>query len=74
MMVHSLISNYTLTLNFNNNEIIEQVTTAMDILESDYPEENHIFAYDNAKTHTARAPDALTTQKMTLSHPSSWQG
>jgi hypothetical protein len=51
---------------FQNSDIIKQATIAMDILDEDYPNENHVFAYDNAKTHTARAPDALSAKKMPL--------
>ncbi|THU85411.1 hypothetical protein K435DRAFT_822430 [Dendrothele bispora CBS 962.96] len=51
---------------FNNNNIIAQATVAMDILQKDYPDEIHVLAYDNAKTHTARAPDALTAMKMPI--------
>ncbi|KAK1218979.1 hypothetical protein PQX77_018315, partial [Marasmius sp. AFHP31] len=36
----------------------------MDILEQDYPDETHVFVYDNAKTHTAQAQNALSTRKM----------
>ncbi|THU93162.1 hypothetical protein K435DRAFT_598479, partial [Dendrothele bispora CBS 962.96] len=49
---------------FQNEDIIKQATVAMDILNKDFPNENHVFAYDNAKTHTARAADALSAKKM----------
>ncbi|PBK83278.1 hypothetical protein ARMGADRAFT_1048481 [Armillaria gallica] len=49
---------------YTNAEILEQATKAMDILDHDYPNERHVFAYDNATTHTARAPDALSASKM----------
>lgn len=45
-------------------DILDQVTTAMDILDADYPNERHVFAYDNATIHTARAPDALSATGM----------
>ncbi len=45
--------------------IIAQATRAMDILDRDYPDERHVFAYDNATIHSARAPDALSAMKMT---------
>ncbi|KAF9000389.1 hypothetical protein BDZ89DRAFT_1121659 [Hymenopellis radicata] len=41
-----------------------RATRAMDILDADYPDEKHVFAYDNATIHTARAPDALSALKM----------
>ncbi|KAF7295664.1 hypothetical protein MIND_01106600 [Mycena indigotica] len=46
--------------------ILAQVTRAMDILDHDYPEDRHVFAYDNATIHTARSPDALSALGMTL--------
>ncbi|KAK0444511.1 uncharacterized protein EV420DRAFT_1622730 [Desarmillaria tabescens] len=49
---------------YTNAEILEQVMKAMDILDHDYPNEWHIFAYDNAATHTACAPNALSASKM----------
>ncbi|KAJ3796389.1 hypothetical protein GGU11DRAFT_757552 [Lentinula aff. detonsa] len=45
-------------------DIIEQATIAMDILDTDYPDEQHVFAYDNATIHTARAPNALSATGM----------
>ncbi|KAF9048075.1 hypothetical protein BDZ89DRAFT_941483 [Hymenopellis radicata] len=45
-------------------DILNQATDAMDILDADYPNEKHVFAYDNATIHTARAPDALSALKM----------
>ncbi|KAF7297005.1 hypothetical protein MIND_00932800 [Mycena indigotica] len=46
--------------------ILAQVTRAMNILDRDYTEDRHVFAYDNATIHTARAPDALSALGMTL--------
>lgn len=48
----------------SNADIIAQVTKAMDILDADYPEEKHIFAFDNATVHTAHRGDALSATKM----------
>ncbi|KAF8872221.1 hypothetical protein CPB85DRAFT_1445127 [Mucidula mucida] len=53
----------TITSTFEDH-IIAQATRAMDILDRDYPDEHHIFAYDNATIHSARAPDALSAMKM----------
>ncbi|KAJ3780523.1 hypothetical protein GGU10DRAFT_397774 [Lentinula aff. detonsa] len=44
--------------------ILDQATIAMDILDADYPDEQHVFAYDNATIHTARSPDALSATAM----------
>ncbi|KAK7014171.1 hypothetical protein R3P38DRAFT_2457219, partial [Favolaschia claudopus] len=46
-------------------DIIDQSTRAMDILDEDYANKKHALAYDNATIHTARAPDALSASKMT---------
>jgi len=37
---------------FTNDDILNQTTTAMDILTEFYPDEEHILVYDNATTHT----------------------
>lgn len=50
----------------SNADIIAQVTKAMDILERDYPDEKHVFAFDNATIHTARRPNALSAPKMPI--------
>ncbi|KZV69533.1 hypothetical protein PENSPDRAFT_608568 [Peniophora sp. CONT] len=51
---------------FTCDEICEQATTAMDILDKYYSNEDHVFIYDNAKTHSKREPWALSARKMTL--------
>ncbi|THV06141.1 hypothetical protein K435DRAFT_816013 [Dendrothele bispora CBS 962.96] len=45
-------------------DILEQATVAMDILDADYPDEKHVFAYDNATIHTARPANALSARYM----------
>jgi len=54
---------------FTNDEILEQANRAMDILDKDYPDDTHVFFYDNAKTHTVRRPDALSARHMTVKPP-----
>lgn len=54
---------------FTNEEILEQATHAMDILEKYFPDDQHIFVYDNARTHLKRAPDALSARQMVLNTP-----
>ena len=49
---------------FTNEEIIEQVDEAIDILHKYYPEFDQVFIYDNATTHLKRAEDALSARKM----------
>lgn len=44
---------------------MEQVKKAMAILQKHYPDEDHVFVYDNASTHMKRADGALSASKMT---------
>src|SRR5882724_10101622 len=34
-----------------NEDILQQATHVMDILQEHYPSENHVFVFDNATTH-----------------------
>ncbi|KAJ7484582.1 hypothetical protein FB451DRAFT_1393117 [Mycena latifolia] len=38
---------------YGNKEILEHATIMMDTLDAKYPDETHVFAYDNATNHTA---------------------
>ncbi|TFK84495.1 hypothetical protein K466DRAFT_496470 [Polyporus arcularius HHB13444] len=49
---------------FTNQDILDQLTTAMDICEDDYPEYRFCFILDNATTHLKRADDALSARHM----------
>jgi len=49
---------------FDNNNILDQVSVAMDIVQESYTDEEHIFVFDNAKTHTKRAEGSLSALKM----------
>lgn len=49
---------------FTNDEILQQTSKAMDILEKHFPDDNHVFLFDNATTHLKRADDALSARKM----------
>jgi hypothetical protein len=49
---------------FSNEEIISHVSHAMDILEWDYADEDHIFIFDNTTTHLKHADNALAACKM----------
>ncbi|KAF9506611.1 hypothetical protein BS47DRAFT_1378081 [Hydnum rufescens UP504] len=40
------------------------ISDAMDILWQHYPANNHIFVFDNAKTHSKRAEDSLLAHRM----------
>ncbi|KAJ7927374.1 hypothetical protein B0H13DRAFT_2312578 [Mycena leptocephala] len=56
---------------YTNAKILEHATEAMDTLDQTRPHECHVFAYDNATTHTARAPDALSARRMVVKPPTS---
>ena len=41
----------------------------MDILEKKFPGDQHVFVYDNARTHLKRPADALSARQMVLKVP-----
>ncbi|KAF9506866.1 hypothetical protein BS47DRAFT_1374022 [Hydnum rufescens UP504] len=45
---------------FTNDEVLDQVTTAMDILTRYYPNEKHVLIFDNEKTHLKCPEDSLS--------------
>lgn len=49
---------------YDNDDILRQASHAMDILDRDYPDEAHVFVYDNAKTHLKRPEGSLSARKM----------
>ena len=49
---------------FTNDDIVAQATKAMDILKEYYPDDDHIFVYDNAMTHLKRAQDSISARRM----------
>ncbi|KAF8597420.1 hypothetical protein BDV93DRAFT_452909, partial [Ceratobasidium sp. AG-I] len=49
---------------FNNSRVLAQTTTVLDILARDYPNEDHVFIFDNATIHTKRPADALSVLAM----------
>ena len=49
---------------FSCDEVLGQLTTAMDILDEHYPSVQHVFILDNARTHTKRAEDSLSARHM----------
>ena len=57
---------------FTNDEVVAQVGRAMDILVKYYPNKDHIFVFDNAKTHLKHANDALSARKMPKFPSESW--
>ena len=56
---------------FDNEDILAQATVAMDICEKYFPDDQHIFIYDNATTHLKRANNALSACKMPKNTPKS---
>ena len=54
---------------FLNEDVIEQVDKAINILKKFYPEFHHILICDNATTHLECAEDALSAQKMPKGTP-----
>jgi hypothetical protein len=54
---------------YTTAKILDHATEAMDILDKTRPHERHVFGYDNATTHTARAPDALSARHMVVKPP-----
>ncbi|RPD81506.1 hypothetical protein L226DRAFT_541246 [Lentinus tigrinus ALCF2SS1-7] len=49
---------------FTNQDILDQLSAAMDICQTDYPEYRFCFILDNAMTHLKRADDALSACHM----------
>lgn len=57
---------------FTNDNVIAQVQKAMDILAKHYPNNDHVFVFDNAKTHVKCANDSLSAHKMPKSPSETW--
>jgi hypothetical protein len=49
---------------FTNDEVLDQMTSAMDIVEFLFPDDQHVFIFDNATTHAKRADGALSARYM----------
>ncbi|KAG0697413.1 hypothetical protein DFH29DRAFT_811718, partial [Suillus ampliporus] len=49
---------------FSNDKIIWHAQKAMTILEKDYPDDDHIFVFNNATTHLKRVDDAISACQM----------
>ena len=54
---------------FTNKDVLRQADNAMDILRKHYPNDNHIFIFDNATIHTKRPPSSLSAQRMPKKTP-----
>ncbi|KAI5993568.1 hypothetical protein EDD15DRAFT_2167169 [Pisolithus albus] len=57
---------------FTNEDVLAQTEKAMDILQKFYPDDDHIFVFDNATTHLKRANDALSARKMPKNPSKTW--
>ena len=49
---------------FNNENIRAHLNTAAEILKQDYPDEDHVLIFDNAKTHVKRPEGSLSALRM----------
>lgn len=54
---------------FENNDILNQMMKAMDICEKFYPDDEHLFIFDNVMTHLKQADDAPSALKMPKNTP-----
>ncbi|KAJ6552142.1 hypothetical protein B0H10DRAFT_2242245 [Mycena sp. CBHHK59/15] len=51
---------------YTTDKILGHAAEAMDILDETRPDECHVFAYDNATTHTAQPPNGLSARRMVV--------
>ena len=56
---------------FTNDDVIQQASQAMEILKAHYPNDKHVFVFDNARTHSKHADDALSAVKIPR-NPKPW--
>jgi hypothetical protein len=50
---------------YTNEDVVKQTELAMDIVSNHYPDQDHIFVFDNAPTHLKRGETAILARKMT---------
>lgn len=50
---------------YSRENQVNQAEIAMNVVSAKYPTNEHVFMYDNANTHTARAPGALSALNLT---------
>ncbi|KIN96865.1 hypothetical protein M404DRAFT_32819 [Pisolithus tinctorius Marx 270] len=55
-----------------NEDVLAQTEKAMDILQKTYPDDDHVFIFDNATTHLKRADNALSARKMPKNPSKTW--
>lgn len=51
---------------FTNEEICDQLLASMDLVAELYPDEHHVFVFDNAKTHLKRPEDGLSALNLSM--------
>ena len=49
---------------FSNDDLLVQVQDAIDLVHKLYPDDDHVFIFDNACTHSKQAEDALSAWHM----------
>lgn len=49
---------------FTNNHVIQQLRDAVAIVKKEFPNDTHVFIYDNAPSHTRRPPDSVSARHM----------
>ncbi|KAF7319733.1 hypothetical protein MKEN_00755500 [Mycena kentingensis (nom. inval.)] len=54
---------------FSSDEVIEQLEAAITLVKQLFPDDNHVFVYDNASTHLKRAEGALSARAMPRNTP-----
>jgi len=54
---------------YTNEDILTQITKAIDILNKYYSKYTHVFAFDNATTHMKCRSDALSARHMVVNPP-----
>ena len=57
---------------FSSDEILKHAALAMDILMKHFPNEDHVFIFDNATMHVKCADDALSARHMPKKPTQTW--
>jgi hypothetical protein len=47
-----------------NERVVEQLRNAVRIVKKEFPNETHVFVYDNAPAHTKRPPSSISARHM----------
>ncbi|KAJ3575337.1 hypothetical protein NP233_g1146 [Leucocoprinus birnbaumii] len=54
---------------FTSEGVLDQFRDMVAIAKSSYPDDDHVFFYDNAPSHLKRSPGALSARKMPMKTP-----